>query len=76
MNDLVFNIHTGFPRDVRGLRQYIIENLEIHTEAWPPACPPLETARLERHVFLSFYICTEKCKELDPCLLSVDLTVL
>lgn len=34
----------GFSRDVRGLRQYIIENLELHTEAWPPACPPLETA--------------------------------
>ncbi|XP_051950459.1 sulfhydryl oxidase 1-like [Xyrauchen texanus] len=33
----------GFPRDVRGLRHHIIEKLETHTEAWPPACPPLET---------------------------------
>ncbi|XP_051964877.1 sulfhydryl oxidase 1 [Xyrauchen texanus] len=34
----------GFPRDVRGLRHHIIEKLETHNEAWPPACPPLETA--------------------------------
>ncbi|KAK9970911.1 hypothetical protein ABG768_026814 [Culter alburnus] len=34
----------GFPRDVRGLRHYIIDKLEMHNEAWPPACPPLETA--------------------------------
>ncbi|XP_073675959.1 sulfhydryl oxidase 1 [Garra rufa] len=33
----------GFPRDVRGIRHYIIDQLETHTEAWPPACPPLET---------------------------------
>uniref|UniRef100_A0A8C2AP66 Sulfhydryl oxidase n=1 Tax=Cyprinus carpio TaxID=7962 RepID=A0A8C2AP66_CYPCA len=30
--------------DVRGLRHYIIDKLEMHNEAWPPACPPLETA--------------------------------
>ncbi|XP_067270263.1 sulfhydryl oxidase 1 [Pseudorasbora parva] len=36
--------HRGFARDVRGLRHYIIDNLEMHNEAWPPACPPLETA--------------------------------
>uniref|UniRef100_A0A672KA12 Sulfhydryl oxidase n=1 Tax=Sinocyclocheilus grahami TaxID=75366 RepID=A0A672KA12_SINGR len=38
------NVHIGFPRDVRGLRHYIIDKLEMHNEAWPPACPPLETA--------------------------------
>uniref|UniRef100_A0A671PTB6 Sulfhydryl oxidase n=1 Tax=Sinocyclocheilus anshuiensis TaxID=1608454 RepID=A0A671PTB6_9TELE len=37
----------GFPRDVRGLRHYIIDKLEMHNEAWPPACPPLETASEE-----------------------------
>ncbi|XP_020780519.1 sulfhydryl oxidase 1 [Boleophthalmus pectinirostris] len=29
-------------RDVRGLRQAIIDKLEKHEEPWPPACPPLE----------------------------------
>ncbi|CAL1593673.1 unnamed protein product [Knipowitschia caucasica] len=29
-------------RDVRGIRQAIIEKLEKHQEPWPPACPPLE----------------------------------
>ncbi|KAK7889791.1 hypothetical protein WMY93_025351 [Mugilogobius chulae] len=29
-------------RDVRGLRQAIINKLEKHEEPWPPACPPLE----------------------------------
>ncbi|XP_056894198.1 sulfhydryl oxidase 1 [Takifugu flavidus] len=32
----------GFPRDVRGLRHRIIDQLEKHQEPWPPACPPLE----------------------------------
>ncbi|XP_023257716.1 sulfhydryl oxidase 1 [Seriola lalandi dorsalis] len=31
-----------FPRDVRGLRHKIIDQLETHSETWPPACPPLE----------------------------------
>ncbi|XP_039984306.1 sulfhydryl oxidase 1 [Xiphias gladius] len=35
-----------FPRDVRGLRHKIIDILETHEEAWPPACPPLEPASL------------------------------
>ncbi|KAM6963141.1 sulfhydryl oxidase 1 [Aplochiton taeniatus] len=34
----------GFPREVRGLRQNIIDQMETHQEAWPPACPPLEPA--------------------------------
>ncbi|XP_052419547.1 sulfhydryl oxidase 1 [Carassius gibelio] len=34
----------GFSRDVRGLRHYVINKLEMHNETWPPACPPLETA--------------------------------
>ncbi|KAM4575046.1 sulfhydryl oxidase 1 [Fundulus diaphanus] len=29
-------------RDVRALRQLIIDSLESHGEPWPPACPPLE----------------------------------
>uniref|UniRef100_A0A3Q2QBF4 Sulfhydryl oxidase n=1 Tax=Fundulus heteroclitus TaxID=8078 RepID=A0A3Q2QBF4_FUNHE len=29
-------------RDVRVLRQLIIDSLESHGEPWPPACPPLE----------------------------------
>ncbi|KAM3876102.1 sulfhydryl oxidase 1 [Diretmus argenteus] len=32
----------GFPREVRGLRQKIIDKMETHEEHWPPACPPLE----------------------------------
>ncbi|XP_067085893.1 sulfhydryl oxidase 1 [Osmerus mordax] len=36
----------GFPRDVKGLRQNIIEKMENHQEPWPPACPPLEPASL------------------------------
>ncbi|KAM4629770.1 sulfhydryl oxidase 1 [Polymixia lowei] len=32
----------GFPREVRGLRQNVIDRLEAHEEHWPPACPPLE----------------------------------
>ncbi|KAF7667812.1 hypothetical protein LDENG_00042930 [Lucifuga dentata] len=32
----------GFPREVRGLRHKIIDELESHEEPWPPACPPLE----------------------------------
>lgn len=64
MFEHVLYVHVGFPRDVRGLRHYIIDNLEIHNESWPPACPPLETARLEHNVlfflsnfkaFLHFY---------------------
>ncbi|CAM4718052.1 unnamed protein product [Leuciscus chuanchicus] len=35
---------TGSSRDVRSLRHYIIDKLEKQHEAWPPACPPLETA--------------------------------
>ncbi|KAK7145726.1 hypothetical protein R3I93_013459 [Phoxinus phoxinus] len=35
---------SGSSRDVRGLRHYIIDKLEKQHEAWPPACPPLETA--------------------------------
>uniref|UniRef100_A0A665TRU8 Sulfhydryl oxidase n=1 Tax=Echeneis naucrates TaxID=173247 RepID=A0A665TRU8_ECHNA len=31
-----------FPRDIRGLRHKIIDQLENHAEPWPPACPPLE----------------------------------
>uniref|UniRef100_A0A9J8DAV8 Sulfhydryl oxidase n=1 Tax=Cyprinus carpio carpio TaxID=630221 RepID=A0A9J8DAV8_CYPCA len=37
-------VFRGFSRDVRGLRHYIINKLEMHNETWPPACPPLETA--------------------------------
>ncbi|KAM7011990.1 LOW QUALITY PROTEIN: sulfhydryl oxidase 1 [Tautogolabrus adspersus] len=29
-------------RDVRRLRQKVIDKLETHEEPWPPACPPLE----------------------------------
>ncbi|XP_053360887.1 sulfhydryl oxidase 1 [Clarias gariepinus] len=32
----------GFPRDVAGLRQIIIDKLESHKDPGPPACPPLE----------------------------------
>uniref|UniRef100_A0A8C6T1R2 Sulfhydryl oxidase n=1 Tax=Neogobius melanostomus TaxID=47308 RepID=A0A8C6T1R2_9GOBI len=34
----------GYSRDVRDLRQAIIDQLEKHEEPWPPACPPLEPA--------------------------------
>ncbi|XP_076009114.1 sulfhydryl oxidase 1 [Genypterus blacodes] len=34
-------------REVRGLRQTIIDNLETNKEPWPPACPPLEPASQE-----------------------------
>ncbi|KAJ0065077.1 hypothetical protein NL108_005546, partial [Boleophthalmus pectinirostris] len=34
--------YTCSHRDVRGLRQAIIDKLEKHEEPWPPACPPLE----------------------------------
>ncbi|XP_015254552.1 PREDICTED: sulfhydryl oxidase 1-like [Cyprinodon variegatus] len=34
--------YRGFSRDVRNLRQRIIDSLESHGEPWPPACPPLE----------------------------------
>nr|XP_055023808.1 sulfhydryl oxidase 1 [Misgurnus anguillicaudatus] len=34
----------GIPRDVGGLRHYIIEKLEMRDQTWPPACPPLEIA--------------------------------
>ncbi len=47
---MFLNVHIGFSRDVRGLRHYIINKLEMHNETWPPACPPLETARLEHNV--------------------------
>uniref|UniRef100_A0A8C6T0L9 Sulfhydryl oxidase n=1 Tax=Neogobius melanostomus TaxID=47308 RepID=A0A8C6T0L9_9GOBI len=33
-----------YSRDVRDLRQAIIDQLEKHEEPWPPACPPLEPA--------------------------------
>ncbi|XP_044055233.1 sulfhydryl oxidase 1 [Siniperca chuatsi] len=32
----------AFPRNVRGIRHRIIDQLETHEEPWPPACPPLE----------------------------------
>lgn len=34
----------GFPYEVRGVRQKIIEMMETHEEPWPPSCPPLEAA--------------------------------
>ncbi|XP_069006583.1 sulfhydryl oxidase 1 [Embiotoca jacksoni] len=41
-----------FPRDVRGLRNKIIDKLETHDEPWPPACPPLEpTSQAEIDIF-------------------------
>ncbi|XP_004688198.1 PREDICTED: sulfhydryl oxidase 1 [Condylura cristata] len=33
--------------DVQSLRERLIDALETHTDTWPPACPPLEPARLE-----------------------------
>ncbi|XP_036891225.1 sulfhydryl oxidase 1 isoform X1 [Sturnira hondurensis] len=33
--------------DVRTLRERLIDALETHSDTWPPACPPLEPARLE-----------------------------
>nr|XP_020724496.1 sulfhydryl oxidase 1-like isoform X2 [Odocoileus virginianus texanus] len=33
--------------DVQTLRERLIDALESHTDTWPPACPPLEPARLE-----------------------------
>ncbi|XP_066117374.1 sulfhydryl oxidase 1 isoform X2 [Saccopteryx bilineata] len=33
--------------DVRTLRERLIDALQSHTTTWPPACPPLEPARLE-----------------------------
>ncbi|XP_071777874.2 sulfhydryl oxidase 1 [Centroberyx gerrardi] len=42
----------GFPREVRGLRQRIIDKMETHEEPWPPACPPLEpTSQAEIDIF-------------------------
>lgn len=75
MYEHVLNVHVGSSRDVRGLRHYIIDKLEKQHEAWPPACPPLETARLEhksmsyfstpilKHIFN--FICTLNLKNLD-----------
>uniref|UniRef100_A0A3Q1AXJ7 Sulfhydryl oxidase n=2 Tax=Amphiprion ocellaris TaxID=80972 RepID=A0A3Q1AXJ7_AMPOC len=41
-----------FSRDVRSLRHKIIDKLESHVEAWPPACPPLEpTSQAEIDIF-------------------------
>ncbi|XP_071343912.1 sulfhydryl oxidase 1 [Trachinotus anak] len=41
-----------FPRDVRGLRHKLIDQLETHGEPWPPACPPLEpTSQAEINSF-------------------------
>lgn len=71
---MFLNVHIGFSRDVRGLRHYIINKLEMHNETWPPACPPLETARLEHNVLHTFQlikkrvyvlICTWNFKGLD-----------
>jgi len=53
MCEHILNVHVGPARDVRGLRHYIINKLEQQHEAWPPACPPLEAARLEHNVLLS-----------------------
>ncbi|KAM8817879.1 sulfhydryl oxidase 1 isoform 2-T2 [Rhynchonycteris naso] len=33
--------------DVQTLRERLIDALQSHTITWPPACPPLESARLE-----------------------------
>ncbi|XP_026364940.2 sulfhydryl oxidase 1 [Ursus arctos] len=33
--------------DVETLRKRLIDALESHSDTWPPACPPLEPARLE-----------------------------
>uniref|UniRef100_A0A8D1G7N2 Sulfhydryl oxidase n=1 Tax=Sus scrofa TaxID=9823 RepID=A0A8D1G7N2_PIG len=33
--------------DVQTLRERLIDALETHSDTWPPACPPLEPARLE-----------------------------
>ncbi|XP_007935878.1 sulfhydryl oxidase 1 [Orycteropus afer afer] len=33
--------------DVQTLRERLIDALETHHDTWPPACPPLEPARLE-----------------------------
>ncbi|XP_010848556.1 PREDICTED: sulfhydryl oxidase 1 [Bison bison bison] len=33
--------------DVQTLRERLIDALESHSDTWPPACPPLEPARLE-----------------------------
>ncbi|KAM6217281.1 sulfhydryl oxidase 1 [Rhynchocyon petersi] len=33
--------------DVQTLRERLIDALETHRDTWPPACPPLEPARLE-----------------------------
>ncbi|XP_058130802.1 sulfhydryl oxidase 1 isoform X2 [Dasypus novemcinctus] len=33
--------------DVQVLRERLIDALESHQDTWPPACPPLEPARLE-----------------------------
>ncbi|XP_037681169.1 LOW QUALITY PROTEIN: sulfhydryl oxidase 1 [Choloepus didactylus] len=33
--------------DVQVLRERLIDALESHHDTWPPACPPLEPARLE-----------------------------
>ncbi|XP_006887836.1 PREDICTED: sulfhydryl oxidase 1 [Elephantulus edwardii] len=33
--------------DVQVLRERLIDALETHRDTWPPACPPLEPARLE-----------------------------
>ncbi|XP_058395925.1 sulfhydryl oxidase 1 [Diceros bicornis minor] len=33
--------------DVQTLRERLIDALESHSDTWPPACPPLEPARLK-----------------------------
>ncbi|XP_054645250.1 sulfhydryl oxidase 1 [Dunckerocampus dactyliophorus] len=52
-NDSAGQAFKGFPRDVRGLRHHIVDQLENHQEPWPPACPPLEpTSQAEIDIFL------------------------
>lgn len=41
-----------FSRNIQDLRHKILDKLETHGEAWPPACPPLEpTSQMEVDVF-------------------------
>ncbi|KAG8517156.1 Sulfhydryl oxidase 1 [Galemys pyrenaicus] len=39
--------HVVAAAGVQSLRERLIDALETHTDTWPPACPPLEPARLE-----------------------------
>uniref|UniRef100_A0A8C3IPI4 Sulfhydryl oxidase n=1 Tax=Chrysemys picta bellii TaxID=8478 RepID=A0A8C3IPI4_CHRPI len=46
---------------IQNLRQSIITNLEMHKESWPPACPPLEPARLLEGDIIAECVCVHVC---------------